>query len=61
VVVGDRADTDGRFASAMAAPFALVETGVTRPGEAVDPVPALRAPDLTAVADALLGGARPWA
>jgi glycerol-1-phosphatase len=61
VVVGDRADTDGRFAAAMGAPFALVETGVTRAGEAVEPAPALRAPDLAAVADALLGGARPWA
>jgi 4-nitrophenyl phosphatase len=59
VVVGDRADTDGRFAAAMAAPFALVESGVTLAGEAVEPAPALRAADLAAVADALLARTGP--
>ena len=50
VVVGDRPDTDGRFARAIGCRFGLVYTGVTRPGEVVDPVPDLAADDLAAVA-----------
>ena len=41
VMVGDRADTDGQFA--------LVHTGVTPAGVAVEPVPDLVAPDLRAL------------
>ncbi len=53
VMVGDRPDTDGRFARAIGCRFALVYTGVTRPGMAVDPVPDLAVDDLRAVAAAL--------
>jgi HAD superfamily hydrolase (TIGR01450 family) len=56
-VVGDRPDTDGRFAEALGVPFALVESGVTAPGAVVVPAPAIQAADLTAVVDALLGDA----
>jgi HAD superfamily hydrolase (TIGR01450 family) len=57
VMVGDRVDTDGRFAATLGVPFALVDSGVTPPGSPVAPAPALRAPDLAGVAVALLGGA----
>jgi ribonucleotide monophosphatase NagD (HAD superfamily) len=53
VMVGDRPDTDGRFARAIGCRFALVYTGVTRPGTAVDPVPDLAVDDLRAVVAAL--------
>jgi HAD superfamily hydrolase (TIGR01450 family) len=46
VMVGDRPDTDGRFAAAMGYRFALVLSGVTGPDEAVEPTPDLVAPDL---------------
>ena len=46
VMVGDRPDTDGLFARALGYRFALVHTGVTPAGVAVDPVPDLVAPDL---------------
>jgi glycerol-1-phosphatase len=46
VVVGDQAGTDGRLAERLALAFGLVDSGVTRPGSAVDGVPvARRAPD----------------
>lgn len=36
LMVGDRPDTDGRFASALDCAFALVRSGVTPPGTPVD-------------------------
>jgi 4-nitrophenyl phosphatase len=57
LVVGDRPDTDGRFAELIGAPFALVLSGVTRPEDLpVSPSPALVEPDLAAVVTARLGG-----
>jgi HAD superfamily hydrolase (TIGR01450 family) len=53
VMVGDRPDTDGRFARVLGYRFALVHTGVTPAGVAVDPEPDLEAPDLLALVDAL--------
>ena len=52
-MVGDRPDTDGRFARAIGCRFALVYTGVTKLGMAVDPAPDLAVDDLRAVAAAL--------
>lgn len=54
-VVGDRDDTDGRFARVLGARFALVLSGVTGGDEVpVDPSPDLVAADLAAVvADAV--------
>jgi HAD superfamily hydrolase (TIGR01450 family) len=53
-MVGDRLDTDGRFAAALGYRFALVLSGVTVPADAYDPSPDLIAPDLaTLVADLL--------
>ena len=49
VMVGDRADTDGQFALALGYRFALVHTGVTPAGVAVEPAPDLVAPDLRAL------------
>ena len=49
VMVGDRPDTDGRFARAIGCRFALVYSGVTAPGEVTDPVPDLAADDLAAI------------
>ena len=54
VMVGDRPDTDGLFARALGYRFALVHTGVTPAGVAVEPEPDLVAPDLTSLVDALL-------
>lgn len=56
VVVGDRPDTDGRFAAALGWSFALVLSGVTRAVDGVDPAPALVAPTLADVVDLALGG-----
>ncbi|MFT3854462.1 MAG: HAD-IIA family hydrolase [Ilumatobacteraceae bacterium] len=53
VMVGDRPDTDGRFARAIGCRFALVHSGVTKPGTAVDPTPDLTAADLAGVVHAL--------
>jgi glycerol 3-phosphatase-2 len=54
VMVGDRADTDGQFAAAVGAPFALVLSGSTKRSDLpVEPEPALVADDLAAVVDAL--------
>lgn len=56
LVVGDRPDTDGRFAQLIKAPFALVLSGVTRPEDLpVTPAPALVAADLAGVVSARLG------
>ncbi|MFN8037987.1 MAG: HAD-IIA family hydrolase [Acidimicrobiales bacterium] len=56
VMVGDRLDTDGRFAGALGYRFALVLSGVTRADDLpVTPEPDLVAPDLSAVVDRLLG------
>ena len=49
VVVGDRPDTDGLFARALGFRFALVLSGVTRPGDPVDPAPDEVARDLAAL------------
>lgn len=49
VMVGDRPSTDGAFARRLGCRFALVHSGVTAPGTAVDPVPDLEAADLSAV------------
>ena len=54
VMVGDRASTDGRFAVALGAPFALVRSGVTLPGAAVDVQCAYDGADLATVTDQIL-------
>lgn len=51
VVVGDRADTDGRFARALGYRFALVLSGVTAAGDIVDPQPDVVAADLATLVD----------
>jgi 4-nitrophenyl phosphatase len=56
VVVGDQYSTDGRFAAALGCRFAIVRTGNTPPGVAVEPRPDLDAPDLAGIASILLGG-----
>ena len=53
LVVGDRASTDGEFAVTMRCPYALVRSGVTRPGDAVGVPVAVDVPDLAAVVDSL--------
>ncbi len=55
VMVGDRPDTDGLFAARLGCRFALVWSGVTSPGDVVDPRPDLDGADLRAIADRLLG------
>jgi ribonucleotide monophosphatase NagD (HAD superfamily) len=55
VMVGDRPDTDGRFAVALDCPFALVWSGVTPAGAIVEPAPDLVAADLAGITDQLLG------
>lgn len=55
-VVGDRADTDGRFARALGYRFALVLSGVTGPDDLpVDPLPDVTAADLGGLVDSELG------
>ena len=54
VMVGDRPDTDGRFAVALGYRFALVLSGVTT-ALPVDPEPDLVATDLAALVDQELG------
>ena len=58
MMVGDRMDTDGNFAIEMGCRFALVRSGSTGPGVAVDGLPsdALDVADLRAVASAVLAG-----
>jgi 4-nitrophenyl phosphatase len=56
VVVGDRPDTDGTFAELVGAPFALVLSGVTGPGDLpVSPAPDTIEADLAAVVAKRLG------
>jgi 4-nitrophenyl phosphatase len=56
IVVGDRPDTDGEFAQRIGAPFALVLSGVTGPGDLpVEPKPARVAANVGAVVDDTLG------
>ncbi len=55
VMVGDRPDTDGRFARVLGYRFALVHTGVTLANEVVDPTPDVVAADLAALVSDLLG------
>jgi HAD superfamily hydrolase (TIGR01450 family) len=56
IVVGDRADTDGRFAAALGFRFALVLTGVTRRQDLpVEPRPHIVAADLGEVVRRHLG------
>jgi 4-nitrophenyl phosphatase len=57
VMVGDRPDTDGRFARLLGYRFALVHTGVTLAHEVVDPVPDLVAADLRSLVEELLAAA----
>jgi HAD superfamily hydrolase (TIGR01450 family) len=60
IAVGDRADTDGRFARALGYRFGLVLTGVTGADDLpVDPAPDLVAADLSALVEQAL--ARPAA
>jgi HAD superfamily hydrolase (TIGR01450 family) len=56
VMVGDRPETDGRFARALGYRFALVLTGVTaRDDLPVDPEPEVVADDLAALVTQLVG------
>lgn len=61
IVVGDRLDTDGRFAAALGYRFALVLTGVTTAADLpVEPEPWAVASDLRALVEDLgFGGRRP--
>jgi 4-nitrophenyl phosphatase len=55
VMVGDRPDTDGRFARTIGCRFGLVFSGVTRRSDLpVNPTPDLVAEDLAGLADLLL-------
>jgi HAD superfamily hydrolase (TIGR01450 family) len=57
VMVGDRPETDGKFAQRLGAKYAMVRSGVTPPGAVVDnPVPDFDALNLAALADQILGG-----
>ena len=59
VAVGDRADTDGRFARALGYRFGLVLTGVTTAADLpVDPAPDAIADDLAALVEQWV--AAPW-
>ena len=54
VAVGDRADTDGRFARALGYRFGLVLSGVTTEADLpIDPAPDHTAPDLATLVDEL--------
>lgn len=55
VMVGDRPETDGRFAERLGAKYAMVRSGVTPPGAVVnDPVPDFDASNLLALAEGIL-------
>jgi len=56
VMVGDRPETDGLFARTLGCRFALVWSGVTAAGAAVEPLPDLAMSNLAAVASSLLAG-----
>ena len=55
VMVGDRPDTDGRFATTLGCRYAQVWSGVTAAGTAVQPAPWIEGVNLAAIADQLLG------
>jgi 4-nitrophenyl phosphatase len=56
--VGDQPGTDGLLARRLGIPFALVDSGVTRPGTVVDGVPvAVRRADFVSLVDEAVGGA----
>lgn len=54
VMVGDRWSTDGRFARALGCRFAIVRSGVTPPGAALEAAADLDGSNLAAIARALL-------
>ena len=55
VVIGDRPETDGRFASTMGYRFGLVLSGVTTSGDLpVDPEPAWIGADLAEIVPTIL-------
>lgn len=54
VMIGDRPDTDGRFAVRLGYAFGLVHTGVTAATSVVDPVPDLVGADLSELVDRAL-------
>lgn len=54
VMVGDRDDTDGRFARALGYRFALVLSGVATAADVQPPLPDLLADDLAAIVDGAL-------
>jgi HAD superfamily hydrolase (TIGR01450 family) len=57
VMVGDRPDTDGRFARAIGCRFGLVFSGVTHRSDLpVNPTPDLVADDLAGLVTTILGG-----
>lgn len=57
VMVGDRPETDGRFAVRLGAKYAIVRSGVTRAGTVVtEPVPDYDASNLLALANQVLAG-----
>ena len=58
VMVGDRPDTDGRFALTLGCRYAHVWSGVTVVGTVVEPTPWIEGANLAAVADILLGTRR---
>jgi 4-nitrophenyl phosphatase len=58
VMVGDRPETDGRFAVALGYRFALVLSGVTSSADGVVPPPDVVAPDLPTLVDTLLAPSR---
>jgi ribonucleotide monophosphatase NagD (HAD superfamily) len=52
VMVGDRPDTDGRFATTLGVPFALVLSGVTTSADLpVTPEPTFVSTDLRSLVD----------
>ena len=56
VMVGDRPDTDGRFARTLGCRYAHVWSGATAKGAVVDPHPDLVAETLAGIADLILAG-----
>ncbi len=54
VMVGDRPDTDGRFASTLGCRYAQVWSGVTDPGRRVSPKPSMVGDDLASITSQLL-------
>lgn len=60
VVVGDRPDTDGRFALALGYRFCLAMSGITRPEDLpVEPEPWIADDDLAAIVSRVLGAGGP--